>query len=244
MLDKVLKLSQKPVLDELGLQEASFVDGTVEEALETDVPEEIVAVFLREKVLGKLAGEVGELLPEHSHCPCLRVLLDLGCQSAVEEPQVVVVLLKQKIEDARILLCELGVSELGVRDGFSVYVRCRLLVGFALPVQGVGVLDHHVQPQVLLYLLHHVRELACCNALNGSVLARERHKEVDNTFRDSGLLPPLVDVLALREVEEDFRIGIVLVLGLGHRWLEGWVNQKDRPDAHLLQSLLHLCSKQ
>lgn len=94
MLDKVLKLRQKAVLDEFSLQEAPFVDGAVEEALETDVPEEVVAVFLCEEVLGKLVREVGELLSKHGQSACLGVLLDLGCQSAVEESKVVVVLLQ------------------------------------------------------------------------------------------------------------------------------------------------------
>lgn len=62
MLDKVIKLSQQPVLHEFCLQEAAFVNGTVEESLEADIPEEIGAVFLSEEVLCEVACVVSQLL--------------------------------------------------------------------------------------------------------------------------------------------------------------------------------------
>lgn len=62
MLDELIEFCQQPILHELCLQEATFVDGTVEKPLETNVPEEIAAVFLCEEILGEVACEISKLI--------------------------------------------------------------------------------------------------------------------------------------------------------------------------------------
>jgi len=46
-------------LDEFSLQKAAFVDRAVEKALETNIPEEVGAVFVCEEVFAKITGKVG-----------------------------------------------------------------------------------------------------------------------------------------------------------------------------------------
>jgi len=99
VLNKVVELSEQSVLHELSLQEGALVNWTVEKALETHVPKEVVAVFLCEKVLAKVSREVTELLLEKIQSACLGVGFDLFDQRAVEESQVAVELLQQQVKD-------------------------------------------------------------------------------------------------------------------------------------------------
>jgi hypothetical protein len=93
MLDEFIKLSQQPVLNELCLQEASFVNRTVEESLEADIPEEIGAVFLSEEILSEVAGVVSQLLGHDAKGVGFRVGGYKVCEGAVEQLHVIVVLL-------------------------------------------------------------------------------------------------------------------------------------------------------
>ena len=62
VINDVIKLSQKSILDKLCLQKASFVNRTIEKSREAYAPEEVWTVFLAEKVLFEVASEVTELL--------------------------------------------------------------------------------------------------------------------------------------------------------------------------------------
>ena len=84
-------------------------------------------------------------------------------------------------------------------------------------------------------------ELARRDALNGRVVAAERQEKVDDAFAYACLLTALVDVLLRGPIKKDLGVGVIFVLGLGHFWLKGRVNQKDGSDAHLFKGCLHFC---
>lgn len=102
------------------MQKAAFVDRAVEKALETNVPEEVGAVFVCKEVLVEAAREVGQLLLEHSHCVSFFVVFDLVYEEAVGKLDEGIILLKHLVKDVRVVFCELTVLELSVGDGFAV----------------------------------------------------------------------------------------------------------------------------
>ena len=51
MLDLVFKIHQNGILDKLGLQEALFVNWTIEETLITEIPEKVHGIVFGEEVL-------------------------------------------------------------------------------------------------------------------------------------------------------------------------------------------------
>lgn len=58
MFNEIIEFCEQAVLNKFGLEEAPLVDGTVEEALEADIPKEVGAVFLSKEVLLEVTSEV------------------------------------------------------------------------------------------------------------------------------------------------------------------------------------------
>jgi hypothetical protein len=58
MFNEIIKFCKQAVLNKFGLEEAPLVDGTVEEALEADIPKEVGAVLLSKEVLLEVTSEV------------------------------------------------------------------------------------------------------------------------------------------------------------------------------------------
>lgn len=85
-------------------------------------------------------------------------------------------------------------------------------------------LHNHVQPKVRLDLLHHMREFARSDTLDRRVVTAERKEKINYAFADTRLFPTLVNVLAGREVKQEFSISVVFVLRLGHLGFECWVD--------------------
>jgi len=88
MLDLVVEVHQNRVLHELCLQEALLVDRAVEDALEAQIPEEVVDVVFIEEVLAEVACEVGQLVSEQMHGLLFSVSLDARLEWPVEQAQV------------------------------------------------------------------------------------------------------------------------------------------------------------
>ena len=65
MLHKIIKFSQETILHKLSLEEGSFINWTVEESLEANIPEEIVSVLLSKEVFREAARVVSQLLLHH-----------------------------------------------------------------------------------------------------------------------------------------------------------------------------------
>ena len=63
MLDLIIEIHENSILHELGLQKTLLVDWTVEDALEAQIPEEVLDVVLSEEVLLEIACEVCQLVP-------------------------------------------------------------------------------------------------------------------------------------------------------------------------------------
>ena len=143
--------------------------------METDIPEEIGCVFFGKEVFREGAGEVCELLLECGQRLGLCVHLNLLGEGAVHENVVSVELFQDLVKDLRIVLCELTVLELAVRDRLTVFLTSGLvfvvLTTLGNAVERFGVLDHHVEPQRWFDLFHNVRELASGNDFNGRIVA-------------------------------------------------------------------------
>ena len=58
MLDLIIEVHENGVLDELSLQKAFLIDWTVEDALEGQVPEEVLDVVFGKEILLEIAREV------------------------------------------------------------------------------------------------------------------------------------------------------------------------------------------
>ena len=67
MLYLVFKIHQNGILDKLGLQEALFVNWTIEETLITEIPEKVHGIVFGKEVLRKVSGKIGQLVPEVVH---------------------------------------------------------------------------------------------------------------------------------------------------------------------------------
>ena len=206
MLDLILEIHQYRILDKLRLQETLLVDGTVEEALIAEVPEEIHGVVLDEKVLGEGASEISDLISEQIHGLIGRVMVYDSTQLAMEQCEKGVILLEHLVQDFAIFFAERAVLELRIGNRFSVL---RALFSVLDPVEALWMLDHDIEPNVRLDLGKDVSVRAGRDALYGSLHFREWLEKVDNALTDAHLLPLLVNVhiarveevnLAVREV--------------------------------------------
>ena len=206
MLDLILEIHQYRILDKLRLQETLLVDGTIEEALIAEVPEEIHGVVLDEKVLGEGASEISDLISEQIHGLIGRVMVYDSPQLAMEQCEKGVILLEHLVQDFAIFFAERAVLELGIGNRFSVL---RALFSVFDPVEALWMLDHDIEPNVRLDLGKDVSVRAGRDALDGSLHFREWLEKVDNALTDAHLLPLLVNVhiarveevnLAVREV--------------------------------------------
>ena len=112
MLYLVLKVHQDGILDELGLQEAFFVDWAVKKALVAQIPEKVCREVLNEEVFRKIGRKVSQLVPKHVHGLFFCMVVDRVPQSAVEEHKKCVVLFQNLIHNTRIFLPECAVLEL------------------------------------------------------------------------------------------------------------------------------------
>lgn len=74
MFYKIIKLSQQAVLNKFSLQKRALIDRTIEESLETDIPEEVSAVLFSEEVFLEGSGEVAQLILHRLECACGGVL--------------------------------------------------------------------------------------------------------------------------------------------------------------------------
>ena len=74
MLYKIIKLSQQAILNKFSLQEGALINWTIEESLETDIPEEVSAVLFSEEVFLEGSGEVAQLILHRLECACGGVL--------------------------------------------------------------------------------------------------------------------------------------------------------------------------
>ena len=61
---EVIELCEKSILHKLSLQKGSLVNWTVKKALEANIPKEIAAILLSEKVFAKAPGKIAKLLIE------------------------------------------------------------------------------------------------------------------------------------------------------------------------------------
>lgn len=90
----LIELSQKSILHEFRLQKAPLVNRTVEKSRETNAPKEVGAVFIWKEVFFKVAREVTQLLRHQAKCVRFGVSGDVLSEVALEETQVVIVLLQ------------------------------------------------------------------------------------------------------------------------------------------------------
>lgn len=97
VLDLVLEIHQNRILHELRLQKALLVNRTVEEALVTQVPEEVHGVVFGEEVFGEGPGEVSDLVLEQVHRAVLLVVVNHWAQLAMEKREERVVLLQHLV---------------------------------------------------------------------------------------------------------------------------------------------------
>ena len=164
MLDLVVKIHQNSVLHELCLKEALLVDWTVKDALEAQIPEEVVDIVLVEEVLREVSCEVGQLVSEQMHCLFFGVSLDALLEWFMEEAQVRVVLVDDAFEYLGVFLTEHAVLEFCVGNRLTLNEVFILVVS---SIQTLWVLDDNVQPHAGLNLLQNVRECARRNAFNG-----------------------------------------------------------------------------
>ena len=206
MLDLVLEIHQYRILDKLRLQETLLVDGTIEEALIAEVPEEIHGVVLDEKVLGEGASEISDLISEQIHGLIGCVMVYDSAQLAMEQCEKGVILLEHLVQDFAIFFAERAVLELRIGNRFSVL---RAFFSVLDPVEALWMLDHDIEPNVRLDLGKDVSVRAGRDALDGGFHFREWLEKVDNALTDAHLLPLLVNVhiarveevnLAVREV--------------------------------------------
>ena len=164
MLDLVVKIHQNSVLHELCLEEALLVDRTVEDALEGQIPEEVVDVVLVEEVLGEISCEVGQLVSEQMHCLFFGVSLDALLERSVEEAQVRVVLVDDAFEYLGVFLTEHAVLEFSIGDRLALDEVFILVIS---SVQAIRMLDYNVEPHTWFNLLQNVRKCASRNEFNG-----------------------------------------------------------------------------
>ena len=107
----------------------------------------------------------------------------------MKEAKVIIILTKRLFEQLRVLLGEIGSLHLVVGNSLSLF-----LGGLLCAIYGIWMLDDHAQPLIGLNLLYEVGKLQSRYAINRIVLRRKRLEEGDNTFRNTGLFPPFVNV--------------------------------------------------
>ena len=198
MLDLILEIHQYRILHELCLQETLLVNGTVEEALIAEVPEEIHGVVFDEEVLGEGTGEISDLIPEQVHCLIGRVVVYDSPKLAMEQSEKGVILLEDLMQNFAIFFAERAVLELRISNRFSVL---RAFLSIFDSVKALRVLYHDIEPNVRFDLGEDVGVRAGCDALNGRLHFREWLEKVDDALADAHLLPLLVNVHRAR-VEE------------------------------------------
>ena len=84
VLHLILEVHQNGILDELSLEETFLVDGAVEKALITEVPEEICCVVFSEEILRKVARKIRHLVLPQAHRQVLHVIVYHCSKFAVE----------------------------------------------------------------------------------------------------------------------------------------------------------------
>ena len=152
VLHLLLKLHKDAILQVLRLKVRFAVDWTVEEAGEAQVPHQVLDILSTEEVLVEIVSEIVhqgleliELVSSHL------LIVQLGYRP-MKQAKVLVELHEGLVENLGVLFLEDGGLELVVGDGLGF-----LVLGLALAVDGVWVLQDHVEPDVGFDLLYEVR---------------------------------------------------------------------------------------
>jgi hypothetical protein len=127
------------------------------------------------------------------------------------------------VEDLAVFFLEDGCLELIISNGLSFNI-----VSLSFSVDGVGMCDDHVQPDVWFHLLDEMRVLQSRYALDGVLLVCEGLEELYNTFADTGLLSPLMNVYGFWVEEKDLGVCELLFLWLFALRLKSWIDGEDR----------------
>lgn len=157
------------------------------------------------------------------------LVVKLG-EGAVEQAEIAVEGVYQLQENARVLLLEERLLGVVLLIGYCLLLLFDRLLGAE---DVLGVLQHDVEPDILLDLLDDMSELLRADALDGVVVLGEGLEEGDDTFADAGLLPPLVDVDGCGVEEEDLGVSELLLCRLLRLGLEGRVDGEDGADLQL-----------
>jgi hypothetical protein len=140
----------------------------------------------------------------------------------MEHTKILMKLHQNLVEKFTVLLLEQRSLKLVVGNGLGVYV-----IGLALTVDCIWVLDDHVQPYIWLDLLDEMRVLQSRNALDGVLFVSERLEEADDSLGDTGLLSPLMDIDRPWVEEEDLGVGELFFLRLFGLRFQGGVDGED-----------------
>ena len=99
MLNLIVKIHKDGILDKLSLKEAFLVNWAVEDALEAQIPEEVVGIVFREEVFLQVASEVSQLVSPQMHCLLLCMVLNTRLDWSMEQDKVLVVLIDDLVQD-------------------------------------------------------------------------------------------------------------------------------------------------
>ena len=152
VLDLLLKLHKDAILQVLRLKVRFAVDWTVEEAGEAQVPHQVLDILSTEEVLIEIVSEIVHQSLELVKFVSRHLLIVQLGYRPMEQAEVLVELHKGLVEDLGVLFLEDGGLKLVVSDGLGF-----LVLGLALAVDGVWVLQDHVEPDVGFDLLYEVR---------------------------------------------------------------------------------------
>lgn len=100
-------------------------------------------------------------------------------------------MLQYLMQNAGVFFSESAVLEFRVGDGVAVLCRLFSVVN---SIEAFWMLNHHIEPDVGLYLTQNVRMCARGDALNRRFNFTKRLEKGDYAFRDTNLLALLVNV--------------------------------------------------
>ena len=125
------------------------------------------------------------------------------------------------VKQFRVFFLKHWALEFLVGDGLTLF-----FCTFFRAVDGLGVLDNYVEPDVGLYLFYHVGELQGWDHFDRLRLISKRLKKGNDSFRNSALLPPLMNINRIWMKKQNFSICVLLLLRFFCLWLECWVNDE------------------
>ena len=152
----------------------------------------------------------------------------------MKHAKVLVIALYDFVKKFRIFLLEDTGLKFIVCDSLSFLIRL-----LSLSIDRIWMLNDHVKPDVFFNLFDNVGIGKCWDAFNGIISIGEGFEKAYDTFRDSRLLSPFMDVNWFGVEEEDFCVCELLFLRFLGLWLQCGVNREDWAYLEFAEDCLH-----